>query len=28
VKKDLSMITCYKCKQKGYYADKCIEKST
>jgi hypothetical protein len=28
VKKDLSTTTCYKCKQKGHYVDKCSEKST
>jgi hypothetical protein len=28
VKKDLSMITCYKYKQMGHYADKCTEQST
>jgi hypothetical protein len=28
VMKDLSTITCYKCKQKGHYADKCSENST
>jgi hypothetical protein len=26
--KDLSTITCYKCKQKGHYADKCSENGT
>src|SRR3954468_15651423 len=26
VKKDLSEVTCFKCKQKGYYADNCPEK--
>jgi hypothetical protein len=28
VMKDLSTITCYKCKQKGHYADKCSENGT
>jgi hypothetical protein len=28
VMKDLLTITCYKCKQKGHYADKCSENST
>jgi hypothetical protein len=27
-KKDLRLITCYKCKQKGHYADKCSENGT
>jgi hypothetical protein len=28
VMKDLSTITCHKCKQKGHYADKCSENGT
>ena len=26
MKKDLSEVTCFKCKQKGHYADNCPER--